>query len=351
MSSAYFTISPEDLHDEQRAGQASLLPVILLSLAILVAHSLGILGILHYSVSLTTFFAAHLLIIAVSGSVVYLAIRSGADSRFALLLLLSATFMGPFGALGTLLAMALHTLYSRRSIPFTEWFASIFPPPKRTLPIVLEEALITGRDAGSRDYEVIPFMDVMRFGPEQAKRAAIMKMSQQFRHDFMPALREGLSDASNAIRVQAATAIARIEHTYTRQGMALETEHRRKPQNPDVMLRLALHYDAYAYSGLLDADRVQRNRRRALEWYHRFLQCQPEDLQARFAMGRLYLRLNDIDHAAACFETIRSMQPLTPAMQSWYLECLYRQQRYSEIRTLVAQHNLTDHTPLWREAA
>src|SRR3546814_11680725 len=108
-----------------------------------------------------------------------------------------------------------------------------------------------------------------------------MLRSRRFRPEFAPALKLALQDANPAIRVQAATATAEIESGFTDRTIVLEAAAKAASQDFDRQLAIAQHYDAYAFSGLLDSGREHASRRSALMSYGACLTLRPQDPDIR----------------------------------------------------------------------
>jgi tetratricopeptide (TPR) repeat protein len=201
-----------------------------------------------------------------------------------------------------------------------------------------------GRDESSKTYSVIPFLDVLSFGNETQKRQALAKMTSHFHPNFAPAFKKALSDDSNTIRVQAATAITKIENQFTERLMKLAKVKEQYEREPVVVLALAEHYDNYAYTGLLDADREQANRQRAFEHYQEYLELDPQSLDVRTRVGRILMRNKEFDKACEWFRKCADLGYVSEAIFQWYSEALFECGRYDELRRLTAsshQHPAT----------
>jgi tetratricopeptide (TPR) repeat protein len=263
----------------------------------------------------------------------------GRDPVF-LLLVISTTAMGPFGAVGAGLGAALRWLFARRATPFEEWYAALFPKleisPTREL---YERIALRGGGPDIRS-SVASFSDVMVLGSFQQKQAVISLIADEFRPSFASALRSALNDAEPAIRVQAATACTRIENRFLERVITLEERRAAAPNEPDVLLALALHHDAYANTGLLDAGRAHDERRQAFDWYERVVRLQPDAPGVKQAMGRLLLRLDQPERALEYLECLAERPEATPEVLAWYMECLYRLRRIDSLRHAAHLHKV-----------
>jgi hypothetical protein len=261
----------------------------------------------------------------------------GRDPAF-LLLMIATVFMGPLGAVGAGSSIILRWWFARRATPFEQWYSALFPTPEISPTRALYERIVLrGGGPGLRS-NVAPFTDVMVLGTVQQKQAVIGLIADEFRPAFAPALRSALNDTEPAIRVQAATASARIENRFLERALTLEEQRAAVPDNPDHLLALARHHETYALTGLLDAGRAQSERRQALDCYRRVAQLRPEHPGIAEAMGRLLLRLDQPAQALAYLEPLASGAMATPEMLAWYLEALYRLGQIDQLRRAARQH-------------
>jgi tetratricopeptide (TPR) repeat protein len=271
------------------------------------------------------------------GAAVVLYRCGGRDPAF-LLLVVSTAALGPLGATGAGLGAALRWVFARKATPFEQWYASLFPEmavsPTRALH---QRIALRGAGPAARS-TVAPFADVMALGTVQEKQSVVTMVADEFRPAFALALRSALNDAEPAIRVQAATASARIENRFLERSMALEERRAAAPDDADALLALARHHDEYADTGLLDTGRLQGERRRALEYYVRAEQLRPGDPQVAEAIGRLLLRLGQFEQAAAYLGREVERPEASAAAVACYLECLYQLRNLERLRDAARFH-------------
>lgn len=312
---------------------------------------------LPYALSLGA--ALHLALCALVGLWVRGLVRRGRDLRLAGLLLVTMVPLGPVGAACTVVTAALLALFSRYATGFQDWYLSLFPDSETGPARELYELIVTGREnahlaAGDS------FTDVMWIGSPQQKQAVIALVARHFRPAFTPALKAGLADADPSVRVQAATATARVEHEFNERWLALDHAARDRAEDPDALAALARHLDDYAFCGLLDANREAEIREKALEGYRRSLHLAPDDDTIRLDLGRLLLRCGLAAEAAARLEPLVDRTPDRRILY-WYAESLFRLGRFAELRALPARradllgdvaalpHTLRDVFALWRD--
>lgn len=306
-------------------------PLLILSTAVTVVDGGLVLAIIREALPLWTAVGLHGVL---TGGITALAMRARSPraARALWLLAVSHGGLGPVGAAGTLISLALGLHYDRQALPVDEWRRALFPDPPRD-----EDAelwALVGARGGERLSTVAPFVDVLDHGTLEQKQAAVALMARHFRPAFAPALRLALRDPQNAVRVQAATAVSMIEARATARALELERRRREQGDDPRLLLDLARHEDAYAFTGLLDPSRERESRSRALAAYRAYLECRPDDDEARTELGRLLFRLGRHAEALACFDTVRARHD-TPGIRLWIMECLFHLQRYDALRRLA----------------
>jgi hypothetical protein len=244
--------------------------------------------------------------------------------------------MGPAGAGGALLTMVLTRYFRRDAMPFDSWYASLFPEehgiPHPLLPAGMDSVSVT------EAVGVASFIDVLGFGTLNQKQELVALITRHFRPAFAPALRMALGDSANAIRVQAASAVARIEDEFMKRSFALGSSVARRKDAAEL-LALALHHDEYAATGLLDLDREADSRHRALEAYREYLRVQPSDLRAQAAVGRLLIQSGKVEEAAQWLDGCLEQDSSSNAMLLSYMEALFRLGRFSQLRELASRHS------------
>jgi polysaccharide biosynthesis protein PelE len=254
-----------------------------------------------------------------------------ADVRLPLLLAASTAGLGPVGPLGTLVTIALARWYARKAIPFEQWYRSLFPGISQDSSTEqLERMAESDADAGS----LSAFADVLAFGNLTQKQALISLISRDFRPAFGPVLRRALVDGQSAIRVQAATAMNKLENSIHARTLELTRQTRENPGDVDTLRKLARHYDDHLYSGLLDAKREEEVRAKAIEIYRQCVAAEPGDFESHLAVGRLLLRGGSPEEAAKWLGQSMQTDQRTPQAALWYMESLFRSGRFAELRRL-----------------
>ncbi|MFW0778221.1 MAG: tetratricopeptide repeat protein [Rickettsiales bacterium] len=334
-----------DVHDVGREANGGILTFIV-AFVLLIVESLLVYWAVSGSLSLNFVLILHAIVVVLLTIYATVLMKSGKENRFALLLMLTTATAGPYGAGGVMFAVILYFLFVRRSVSFDEWYDTIFPSVTRSQSQRVYDDIVVGRDESSKSYSVIPFLDVLSFGDELQKRQALSKMTSSFHPNFAPAFKKALSDDSNTIRVQAATAITKIENMFMERLMKLTRLKDQYDQEPVVVMALAEHYDNYAYTGLLDADREQANRKRALVHYQEYLQLDPNNLDVRTRIGRILMREKDYERACEWFAECIKTGHNSESISQWYCEALFNCGRFDDLRRFSGSY-----TPSSKEGA
>lgn len=320
-----------DIHDLAREKNGGLLTCAV-ALVVLFVESLLVYLAVYDKMAVPLALIAHFVVSALLGIYARMLKNSGRENRFAYLLFLVTATTGPFGAAGIVMSVTLYFFFIGRNLSFQDWYDSIFPSIQSTPAEEVYSDLIVGRDESSRTYSVISFLDVISYGNEAQKRQALAKMTSNFHPNFAAAFRKALNSDSNTIRVQAATAISKIESQFTDRLMKIARVKAEFPEEPVVVKALAEHYDNYAYTGLLDSDREQTNRQKAYEHYMEYLQLEPGDVDVRTRIGRILMREKEYEKACDWFNKCIQLGHSTDTISQWYSESLFQCGRYDELR-------------------
>lgn len=282
-----------------------------------------------------TAWAGHALTTAAAGAAAWFLHPNGVRSRFLALLAMTTMFLGPFGPLGTMMAMALHGWFRRSATPFDEWYESLFPEEVDEPSRRLYEMLTRGLAQSASQETVTSFTDVLQYGSIEQKRAVISLLSRDFRPEFAPALQSALSDPNPAVRVQAATAAANIEGDFLDTAIELENRAKAHPQDAEAQFEVARHFDNYAFSGILDGDRQNENRRKAEVFYKLALELDDTLSTAALGIGRLMVRQQRLQEAESWFEAGFQLGRHSVSEINWYMEAAYKLGHYDKLRQAV----------------
>lgn len=249
---------------------------------------------------------------------------------------LSTAALGPVGVGGFFIQFLLHALFRRSATPFETWYRSLFPELERNRTRTLYETIALHRTNLPARSSVASFNDVLAGGTVRQKQLMIGMIADQFRPAYAPVLRRSLNDAEPAIRVQAATAVAKIEARFMEEAMKLETALKAAADGKTRMDLIAC-YEAYAGSGLLDPTRASALCRKALELCDEGLERDPRDVEQAAARGRLLVKLGRADEAVAILLPLAAEDDAAPEILSDLRSALQACGRYHEVRRVAAR--------------
>lgn len=243
---------------------------------------------------------------------------------------------GLLGGLGALLSLAVAFCLRHQHHTIDEWYAQLFPRFAPDAHAALWRRVGQRASDRKQPLDVIPFLDLLQHGTLPQKQSVISLISSTFTPAFAPALRAALTDAQNVIRVQAATAIARLENQFLEETWRLEAALKADAGNIEALTALARHYDDYAFTGLLDAGRERDCRDKALAYYEQALALAPRDVTVATRLGRLRLRLGRYPEAEAALR-VAAAATNEHEPRLWLMECYFRQRRYEDLRDLARE--------------
>lgn len=332
-------LNPEDIHDANRVTAATATNGLFLVLAIIliVLHAFNAYLFLGTGIWPVIPLLIHAIVSAVTGVIAYAQYRKGMDVQHLALLAIVSSMTGIFGAVGAFLGFFFTIIFRGRSYHFREWYATIFPTDLPSEPQTIYDSITEGLDENPSAYSVMPFADVMRLGSENQKRRALAKMTSRFSPRFAEAFKAALSDNNNTIRVQAATAIAKVEREFAAKLSRIEMARTKQPNDPTLTLALAKFYDDYAFTGVLDGELEKLNRSRAISAYKTYLQQDPNSSEAWVAIGRLLYRDQQWAEAAEWFRAALDRGWKMNSMVLWYFECLFRLGQHRELRRAILE--------------
>lgn len=310
--------------------------ILLFSLSLAIAGETGVLLLAYvWPAGALAIALLHGGIVTLLGLITY---RSWMRERAYAMLFVLALTTAFFGLVAPVLIFVMLPLFGHfrvRATPFEEWYNSLFPKARFSPSEKLYESILRKEVPGAGAGGVVSFLDVMAKGHTDQKYAVIAMIARNHRPAFTPVLNAALNDPANEIRVQAATAIARLTDDFLKRIQRLEDLLADDSEDIDIRERLAQAYDDYAYSGLLDADHMHQARSKALELWMSVCRVRPEHDHALFRVGRLLMRMDKWHLATQWWERIFDEERATPVSLVWYLECLFRSGRVAELRTLA----------------
>lgn len=306
-------------------------------LAACVLHGLNLLWLLRPDTPLAGPLLTHIALSLILALLTVRLPRRGIGNRHLVMLLILSAATGVFGAAGALLGFVASLLYAERLQPDAATAANVGRSAGEESSVAIAEMLRDGLDRHPSAPQTTPYLDILRLGDVAQKCAAIAAIAQDFTPAYAPALRAGLTDASQEVRTAAAGALAQIEEDFTRRRLAIEEALAVTPDHPPLKLALAQYFDAHAFCGLLEQPLESQCRRHALEIYKSVLQQDPNARDIWMAVGRLLTRDGQWHAAADWFRHALDRGIDHPDLILWYLESLYRLRQFRDLRRLVME--------------
>jgi len=264
--------------------------------------------------------------------------KNNPGERLPGLLTLATATLGPLGAAGFLVAMAMYLAFKNHPTPLPELYDSIFPVVDKEGMEHLFDQLIAGGPHGPDSGSIVPFMEILGKGTEKQKQAMLVLVINHYDGKFAPVLKEALKDKDPSVRVLAAMGMTKIEHKFTQQNLNLEKSAGQASPPEGIHKNLGQLYDDYIHSGILDPLRESEFREKAIVNYTQHLSYHPEDLELRLTVNRMLLKSGKIAEAADGFEESIQNGFKTPNLLFWYFECLFRLGRFGKLREQVLEH-------------
>jgi polysaccharide biosynthesis protein PelE len=255
--------------------------------------------------------------------------------RFGLFLLPLTAAGGPFGAGIALLAAMVYTRCVSDATSPVEWIADLFSRHQDRESDRLHERIELGLDDFESAASVEPFRDILSGGGVLQKQMAIAKIARYFRPVFAPLLLQAARDPNAAVRVQAATALAKIERDFMARYIRLENELRDLPDHDPAKLKLAELYDDYAHADLLDENNRQSLRLKAIGIYEACL-AQEDNSDWRLKLARLYLRDGQPEKTCEWLKPLVESPDMPRGATLWYMEALFQLKKFGELRQLAS---------------
>ncbi|MCB2082036.1 MAG: hypothetical protein H6908_02630 [Hyphomicrobiales bacterium] len=325
----------------ERASAAEIVAFLSVVLALLCIEAVGVYMYFFRHTSLSVIVILHVIasLIAIGCSVLALTERS--DLKLWIFLGMMITVAGPLGAVTCGIAGVLYGYHMRSSVAFEEWFASMFPQEQTRESGHLYERIIFGLDDIIDTGNVEPFRDIMTYGAFQQKQDVLIKITRYFRPEFAPVLLQALEDRDNAIRVQAAGAIADIEREYLERYIAMERLISKDASDVTRLQKFAALCDEYAHCGILDKEREQQSRNRAIELYETCHEARKDDMAIVLPLGRLYLLNHEPAKAVNVLKPhVERDIPEQERVRICYMEALFENGDLQSLRTLAKRYSI-----------
>jgi len=283
--------------------------------------------------------AIHFVIVMISIGWCVIRNRKQLDLSFCILLTVLTMAAGCFGTMITIISILGCVVTPKNSKSFLDWLTSMFPDEHKIESQELYQRIADGWDDLSDKNRLVAFQDIMSFGSIEQKREVLEKISRFYRREFSPILQSALNDKNNAIRVQAATVIAKLTELYTSKYNELYKQFQKGDDSPALILKIAKNLDEYVYSGIVGKENEREIREKAIRFYEEYLKKEPEDLDVVFVLGRLYLHNKQGQQAYEKIKIcINNDQYFSSNLVLWYMEVLYDLKNYDELLEIAKKY-------------
>jgi hypothetical protein len=264
--------------------------------------------------------------------------KYGCDMKLSLLFALMITLAGPFGAFCSALTLFFYSRYSRVSMNFMDWFSALYPEEETEENLQVYDRILLGLENTGTHQQVEPFQDIIANGTAAQKQAAIIKMTRYFTPAYAPLLRQALDDAENAVRVHAATALAKLDRDYLQNYLRLEKTWTNDPKENAITRELAALCDNYASSGIAEPASEQAYRRKAIGYYEKL----ESGADVSLTLARLYRQTGQLEKSRSCLEDqLHSSTMHSPELMESYLETLYQMENFKHMREFANRNAAT----------
>lgn len=259
------------------------------------------------------------------------------DSRLALLLLVTTAATGPFGP-GICLGIAITYTLGRKganTVP-CQWINDFFFYEEDLESDRVHERVSFGLDDVSGSH-IEPFQDILEGGTVLQKQMAIAKITQHFHPRFAPHLLHALQDPNAAVRVQAATGLAKIEHDFMAEYLQNKQSSEHSGGEDPTCLRNAALCDNYAHAGIAGQEDCREYRRRAITLYEDYLKG-TDDPECKQRLARLYLRQDQPEKAYQLLNDAVESGDTSARDVLWYMEALFRLKKIRKLRQVAKNY-------------
>lgn len=265
-----------------------------------------------------------------------------ADVRAHIMSCIFVFFLGPLGCFIAIVSNTFNLIYSQKlRVHFSDWLFSYLyaADPNEKESDRIYNRIITGHEIFADSIDTEPLMDIMGFGSVQQKQAALIKAVKHFRPQLMmPVLRMGLNDPNNAIRVQAAAGLAKIQDSFQEKYTFYERKVIEKTESPEYLVAFARLCEEYSVSQLLDSERKASVIQQSIRLYERCIILVSGNIDLKISLVRMLIINRQTDQA---YNLLTEILPLvkkpSPATAHALMELLFKMNRFSEMRHFASE--------------
>ena len=284
-------------------------------------------------------FLVHAFVSIITLAIVGYAFMKKKDLSYPLLLFLSVYGAGVFGLGGFIILLLTRPLYQRIFSSAEEWFKELFPERLQDSFHVISERIDAGWNAYDKQTEVFSFQDLFTCGTLAQKQAVLEAIIKDFNPVYSSLLKDALKDPHNAIRIQAAAIIEKIDVEMGKKKQRLKKKWQNK-KDSDSLLALARHCEMYGTLGLLNEIEARSTMDEAISYYQKHLKENPRSSSSAISIGKLLLLEEKYEQLLEMVDEYKKTHAILPQiLYTWELDALYRLQDHERLEKYIEQND------------
>lgn len=322
-----------------------------LSLNIVLFIGLFVQGCLYYEycldgIGLSPILLSVLLLTAVLIVHTFIRAHYQADVRYHILSCVFVFFLGPLGTFVALLGTISNIAFSCKfKGNFSDWIFNrlLAAASRERKSDKIYNRIVSGQEALTDKIDTEPLIDIMEFGSIRQKQEALVKVVKYFYPHLAPVLRMGLNDPDNAIRVQAAAALAKLQDDFHKEYTVLGQKIRGEAKTAEELVSFAKICEDYSNSGLMNTEGKSAELKEIITVFERAVKDFPDNLEMAISLMRMHLVNRDNDRLNELLTGILPhVRNPKPAICDTLMELLFKMNRFAEMRSYAREWMLQE---------
>ena len=246
-------------------------------------------------------------------------------------------FLGPMGCFIAVVCNTFNLFYSRKlKTNFSDWlFSYLYEVDSNEKDSdKIYKRIVSGQEVFADNIDTEPLLDIMSFGSLEQKQSALIKAVKNFRPQLMmPVLQMGLDDPNNAIRVQAAAGLAKIQDDFHRKYTVYERKVIENTESTEELIDFAKLCEEYSASQLLNSERKAAVIKESIKLYERCVTLSPDNKDLKISLIRMLMISGETNRANELLgEVLPLVKNPSPAVAHTLMELLFKMNRFTEMR-------------------
>ncbi len=290
-------------------------------------------------ISFNLFILGYLLCLLVLISVLIVKIIKKRDSRILIFLVIFTASLGVLGPLATLIIIITKNYIIKDSKSAIDNIIGILNEDYYNEAETLYNKLTFIRGSSSEYTNSEPFIDIMKYGSFYEKQQVLILAKRYFRPKYSKILFNALKNEDNNIRVEAASLMASLEKDATDKFKELQKIVVDKNNIIKIGERYLTFYNYYVETGVLvNIGYVNNFFRRIEEGLKNIIKKEINTTKYEILLGKILFKQKKYSEAIETYRKneLSSFIKDTKAL-SYYLESLYQQKQFVEIRVVARQ--------------